>query len=86
MSGIVVDDQMQVEIGRGLLIDWPKKAQELPVAMALQVPITLPSSILSAANRVVVSFVSHRTLASRPALEAQLGKLGEFPSFQTCGR
>src|SRR6201993_2240044 len=48
VGGIVVDDQVKVEIGRGLLIDEFEKAQELAVPMAR------PSSMLSAANKVVV--------------------------------
>jgi hypothetical protein len=34
MGGIVVDDQMKVEIGRGLMIDQLEKMQELSVPMA----------------------------------------------------
>ena len=34
VGGIVIDDQMKVEIGRGLLIDQLEKAQELAVPMA----------------------------------------------------
>src|SRR4029077_17207316 len=33
-SGIVVNDQMQVEARRGLLVDQPEKAQELTMPMA----------------------------------------------------
>jgi hypothetical protein len=33
VSGIVVDDQMQVEIGGGLLIDLLEKAQKLSIPM-----------------------------------------------------
>ena len=36
MGCIVVDDQMQVEIGRGLMIDQFEKAQELSMPMARQ--------------------------------------------------
>jgi len=34
MSGVVVDDQMKVEPGRGLPIDQREKTQELAVAVA----------------------------------------------------
>jgi len=46
---------MKVETLWGLLIDQLEKAQELAMPMARQaVPMTLPSSMLSAANKVVV--------------------------------
>ncbi len=55
MGGIVIDNQMQIETGRGLLIDHLEKAQELSVSMARHASSdNLPSSMLSAANRVVV--------------------------------
>ena len=55
MGGIAVDDQVEVETGRGAMIDQLEKAQELSMPVrGIQVPITLPSSILRAANRVVV--------------------------------
>jgi transposase len=34
MGGVIVDDEMEVEIGRGLLIDQLQETQELAVAMA----------------------------------------------------
>jgi len=34
MSGIIVDNQMEVEIGRGVMVDQLQKAQELAVSMA----------------------------------------------------
>src|SRR5262245_66255118 len=36
MGGVVVEDEMQIEIGGGLSIDQPEEAQELPVPMARQ--------------------------------------------------
>src|SRR5436190_8238393 len=57
MSGIVVDDEMKGEIGRGLLIDQLEKTQELAVPMARHAsPMTLPFSMFKAAKRVVVPF------------------------------
>jgi len=55
MGGVVVNHEMKVETLWGLLIDQLEKAQELAMPMARQaVPMTLPSSMLSAANKVVV--------------------------------
>lgn len=55
MGGVVVDDQVEVESGRGPMIDQLEKAQELSMPVGgMHVPITLPSSMLRAANRVVV--------------------------------
>src|SRR5882757_7556759 len=34
VGGIVVNDQMEIETGRGLMIDQPEKAQELSVSVA----------------------------------------------------
>jgi hypothetical protein len=55
MGGVVVEDQVKVEIGRRLLVDLLQKAQEFPAAMAgMQLPMTTPVSTSSAANSVVV--------------------------------
>jgi hypothetical protein len=46
---------MEIEIGRGVLIDQFEKAQEFAMTMARHAtPDNLPSSMFSAANRVVV--------------------------------
>ena len=52
---IIVDDQVQLPLGRGFAIDLVEEADELlmPVA-AMHWPMTLPSNTLSAANSVVV--------------------------------
>src|SRR6516225_6990313 len=34
VGGIIIDDQMQVEVGRGPLVDLLEKTQELPMPMA----------------------------------------------------
>ena len=56
VGGIIIDDQMQVEIGQRPLVDGLEKAEELamPVGRGMHSPMTVPSSMLSAANRVVV--------------------------------
>lgn len=54
-GGVVVNDQMEIGAGRGLMINQLETAKELSVPMPRDaVPITLPFSMLSAANMVVV--------------------------------
>ena len=56
VGGVVVDDQVQVEVGRRALVDDAEEPDELlvPVPLGMQRPITVPSSTLRAANSVVV--------------------------------
>ena len=55
VSCVIVHDKMQIEIGRRLGVDLVEKTNEFLVSMTrMQSPITLPSSMLSAANSVVV--------------------------------
>jgi hypothetical protein len=55
VGGIVVHDEMQVAISGGLMIELLEKANELSCRWrGMQVPMMLPSSMFSAANRVVV--------------------------------
>ena len=55
VGGIVVDDGVDDFSGRHGALDGVEEANELLVAMRLmQRPITVPSRMLSAANRVVV--------------------------------
>ena len=55
MSAIVVDYQMQAEVGRELAVQASQEAQKFLVSMTLvALPMTLPSSNSIAANRVVV--------------------------------
>jgi hypothetical protein len=55
VSRIVVEDDMDRLVGRDLELDSIEETDEFEMAMALHAaPITLPSSTLSAANRVVV--------------------------------
>jgi len=54
MRGIVVNDEMEIETGGGLLVDQPENRNSRCRWRGMQVPITLPSSMFSAANRVVV--------------------------------
>jgi hypothetical protein len=54
VGGVVVDDQMQVEIG-AVMLDQLEKAQELAVAMARHAgPDDLAVQHVKAANNVVV--------------------------------
>jgi hypothetical protein len=46
IGGMVVDNQMQIETGRGLLIDLRKRTNSRCRWRGMQVPITLPSSML----------------------------------------
>ena len=55
VGGIIIDDQMQVENGQRPLVDGLEKAEELAMPVAGHAfAMTVPSSMLSAANRVVV--------------------------------
>jgi hypothetical protein len=62
VRGIVVHDQMQIEMGRGLGVDLLEEPDEFLVSMARQAvadlpvarQVTVPSSRLRAANKVVV--------------------------------
>jgi hypothetical protein len=48
---------MEIATGGGLLVDQSEKAQKFAMSMTqrgTQVPITLPSNMFGAANRVVV--------------------------------
>ena len=52
---VIVHDQMQIEMGRRLGVDLVEETNKFLVSMsAMQSPITLPSSMLRAANSVVV--------------------------------
>lgn len=53
VSRVVVNDEMKVKAGRGLLIDQFKKAQELTMSMAWHAG-TRPSNMFSGVNKVVV--------------------------------
>ena len=51
----VVEDEMEVHVARRFAVDAVEEAQEFPRSMpGMQVPITVPSSRLSAAKSVVV--------------------------------
>ena len=55
VGGIVVEDDMDRLASRDLSLDSVEEANEFETAMrCMQRPITVPSSTLSAANRVVV--------------------------------
>src|SRR3954468_3869839 len=56
VGGIIVGDEMQVEIGRCPFVDGAEEAEEfaMPVTGGMHSPMTVPSSMLRAANRVVV--------------------------------
>ena len=55
VGGVVVGDQMDLELSRNVVVEVIKKRQKLLVAMArLHWVMTDPSSTLSAANSVVV--------------------------------
>ena len=52
-AGVVVEDHMDALAGRDIGLDGAEEADELLVG-CMQRPMTLPSSTLRAANRVVV--------------------------------
>ena len=55
VRGVVVDDQVQLPLGRGLAVDLVEEADEFLMPMAaMHWPMTRPSSTSSAANSVVV--------------------------------
>src|ERR1700730_4011105 len=55
VGGIIVDDEMQIEIGRCPFVDGVEEAEEFAMPVGgMHSPMTVPSSMLSAANRVVV--------------------------------
>ena len=55
VRGVVVHDQVQVQVRRRLFVDQLQELDPLLMPMrGMQVPITLPSGILKAANKVVV--------------------------------
>jgi hypothetical protein len=66
VGGIVVDDQVEIETGRGsMMISLRKRRNSRCRWRGMQVPITLPSSILSAANRVAPAADSQQALVNR---------------------
>jgi hypothetical protein len=55
VSSVVVNDEMKVKAGRGLLVDQFKKAQELTMSMSMAWHAgTRPSNMFSGVNKVVV--------------------------------
>ena len=66
VGGIVVDDQVEIETGRGsMMISLRKRRNSRCRWRGMQVPITLPSSMLSAANRVAPAADSQYALVNR---------------------
>jgi hypothetical protein len=55
VGGVVIDIRLQVQVRRVLRLDLIEEADELLMPVSLMHwPITLPSSTLTAANKVVV--------------------------------
>ena len=55
VAGVVVDDEMDVELVRHIGLDVAQESEELLMTMArFALAMTVPSSTLRAANRVVV--------------------------------